>query len=57
MGNFKDVCRYRVVVIMVYDDKITHILCIQHVDADDACCFSPLEPSQEHIERKKMCNL
>lgn len=42
MGNFKDVCRYSAVVIMVYDDKITHILYIQLVDADDACCSSPL---------------
>lgn len=37
MGNFKDVCRYRAVVIMVYDDKITHILYIELVDAKDAC--------------------
>lgn len=56
MGNFKAVCRYRVAVIMVYDDKITHILYIQHVDADDACCFSPLELPEKHVKRKKMCN-
>lgn len=41
---------------MVYDDKITHILYIQHVDADDACCFSPLELPEKHVKRKKMCN-
>lgn len=42
MGNCKDVCRYRAVVIMVYDDKIIHILYKKLVDADDACCSSPL---------------
>lgn len=42
MGNFKDVCRYRAIVIMVCDDKITHILYIKLVDADDACCSRPL---------------
>lgn len=56
MGNFKDVCRYRVAVIMVYDDKITPILYIQHVDADDVCCFSPLQLPERHVKRKKMCN-
>lgn len=29
------------VVIMVYDDKIIHILYIRLVDADDAHCSSP----------------